>query len=270
MRGNSGKDTHWRSNTTPVDCVPLPDYGDAVVSYGGGVNSTALIILLVNAGWKGDIVFSDTACEWPDTYCFMDYFEAAWLKPKGLEIVRLKGMPWQTKKGGISLMEYCELTGVIPLAAVRWCTAEWKVGPLHRWADGRDYMIGIAAEERHRQGDATRPLVDWGIDRDGCIEIIRAENLPVPRKSGCYICPFQRNSQWRELWQRYPEQFDRAVALEDSVKRKLEGRGRTRATLDPSGRFTLRQRREAYEQEQALPGMDLDDLRAYQPCVCGL
>lgn len=113
-----------------------------------------------------------------------------------------------------------------------------------------------------------RPLVDMGIDREGCIEIIQAEGLSVPRKSGCYICPFQRNSQWRELWERYPELFRRAVALEESVQRKLGGR--TRAYLDPSGRFTLRQRRDAYDREQTLPGMDMEDLRDYQPCVCGL
>jgi len=239
-----------------------------ILSYGGGVNSTALIILLVNAGWKGDVVFSDTGCEWPDTYCFMDFFETDWLKPRGLEIVRLKGMPWQRYKNGMPLVDYCELMSVIPMAAVRWCTQRWKVEPLHRWADGRDYMIGISAEEARRQPGAIRPLVDMGIDRDECVEIIQAEGLSVPRKSGCYICPFQRNSQWRELWERYPELFNRTVRLEASVQRKTEGR--TRATLDPSEKYTLRQRRTAYEQEQTLPGMDMESLRDYQPCVCGL
>jgi len=68
-----------------------------MLSFGAGVNSTALAILLINRGWKGEIVFSDTGCEWPDTYCFMDYFENEWLRPHGLEIVRLKGMPWHRK-----------------------------------------------------------------------------------------------------------------------------------------------------------------------------
>ncbi len=31
------------------------------ISYGAGVNSTALAILLVNEGWRGDIVFVDTS-----------------------------------------------------------------------------------------------------------------------------------------------------------------------------------------------------------------
>lgn len=250
-----------------ISLVKTEDYSGAVLSYGGGVNSTALAIVLVNAGWRGDIVFADTGCEWPDTYCFMDYFEADWLRPRGLEIVRLKGMPWQTKKGGVSLVEYCEVAHVITMAGIRWCTTEWKVEPLHRWADGREWMIGIAAEERHRQQGKLRPLVDWGIDRQECIKIIEAEGLSAPRKSGCYICPFQKNSQWRELWERNPKLYDKAMELEEAVNRKKEG---YRATLDPSGKITLRQRKTAYELEQTLPEIDMNGLRNYQPCVCGL
>jgi len=248
--------------------MDISKYQGMILSYGAGVNSTALAILLVNEGWRGSIVFADTGAEWPDTYCFMDYFQTEWLKSRRLEIVRLKGKPWQTRADGIGLIEYCEQAKIIPLAAIRWCTAEWKVEALQRWADGRDYMIGIAAEENHRQPDMVRPLVDWGIDRDGCREVIEAESLSVPRKSGCYICPFQRDSQWRELWERYPELFDRAMMLEESVVRGNPGGAM--ATIDPSRKVTLRMRKLAYESQMILPEVDMDDLRRYQPCMCGL
>lgn len=39
-----------------------------IVSFGAGVNSTALAILLVNEGWRGPIVFADPGAEWPETY----------------------------------------------------------------------------------------------------------------------------------------------------------------------------------------------------------
>lgn len=243
-------------------------YERMILSYGAGVNSTALAILLINNGWRGEIVFADTGCEWPDTYCFMDYFEAEWLEPRGFGIVRLIDLPWQSKGKGAGLVEYCEELCVIPLAAVRWCTTHWKVEPLRRWADGRGWMLGIAAEEARRQPDRARPLVDWAIDRGKCVDVIEAEGLPVPRKSGCYICPFQRESQWRELWERYPDLFDRAMRLEESVERSKEGR--FRATLDPRGKRTLQMRKTAYEAEMTLPEIDMDALRRYQPCVCGL
>lgn len=251
----------------------ISEYSDAVLSYGGGVNSTALAILLVNAGWRGEIVFADTGAEWPDTYCFMDYFETGWLEPKGLKTIRLQGLPWQRYGGGVgepgcSLIRYCELRRMIPFASLRWCTVEWKVKPLDRWANGKIYMIGISAEEAHRQPDQIRPLVDWGVDRNECVKIIQGESLNVPRKSGCWICPFQRSSQWRELWERYPELYERAVFLEENAKRR-KGRKGPDPALDPRG-ITLRQRLLAYQGQMNLPGLDMDSLQRYQPCICGL
>ena len=57
-----------------------------MISFGGGVNSVAMTIMLVEDGWRGPIVFSDTGGEWPETYCYLRTF-GAWLKEYGLEIV---------------------------------------------------------------------------------------------------------------------------------------------------------------------------------------
>jgi len=247
-------------------------YAD-ILSFGAGVNSVALAILAINDGWRGEIVFADTGCENPATYCYIDYFTREWLQPRGFEVVRLKGMPWHNKGKnvgcqGASLIEYCEAAHVIPLAAVRWCTAEWKVGPMERYSAGRENMIGIAADEAHRQGNAVRPLVEAGVTREGCIEIIEAEGLDVPQKSGCFICPFMNKHQWRILWERHPELFERAMLLEENTKRSKSGRWH--ATIDPSGKITLRQRLLAYESQIELPGIDMDDLLRYKPCICTL
>jgi len=244
-----------------------------VLSFGAGMNSTALAIMAINDGWHGEIVFNDTGCEWPETYCYMDYFEREWLRPQGFRITRLKGMPWQrvgkrVGMQGASLIEYCEAAYVIPLAMRRWCTIEWKVKPMERYADGRSQMLGIAADERHRQPNEIRPLVEARVDREGCIKIIKAEGLDVPQKSGCFICPFMTNHQWRMLWKRHPELFERAMLLEENAKRIKDGYWR--ATLDPSGKITLRQRKLAYESQIELPGIDMDDLLRYKPCICTL
>ena len=242
----------------------MTDYDGIPISFGGGVNSTAMIIMLAKAGWHGDIVFSDTGREWPETYCYMDYFEAEWLRPRGLSVTALRGLPWQRKSEGRSLIEYCEHANVIPMAAVRWCTVEWKAAPVDRYCG--QTLIGIAADEAHRQKDRICPLCDENITRQGCIEIIQAAGLDVPQKSGCYICPFMRKSQWYELWRRHPELYARAENLEIMVSEK---RGKL-ATLDPSGKVTLAQLRRGFENQIELPGFDMDDLLEYQPCVCGL
>jgi len=245
-------------------------YAD-ILSFGAGVNSVALAILAINDGWRGEIVFSDTGCEWPETMCYLDYFKREWLQPRSFEVMKLG--PKQThqsdkKIGAYSLIEYCEKRAIIPFPAMRWCTINWKVLPVEKLAGGKSQMLGIAADEAHRKVDAIRPLVEAGVDREGCIEIIKAEGLDVPQKSGCFICPFQRNDQWRMLWERHPDLFDQALILEEaSTKRR--GIGKV-TTFDPAGKITLRQRKLAYESQMELPEIDMDDLLRFKPCVCTL
>jgi len=240
-------------------------YAD-ILSFGGGVNSVALAIMAIKDGWSGEIVFYDTGCEWPETLCYMAYFEE-WLSQFGLTINRISNT---TYKSGLSLIDYCEYARIIPLAANRWCTVEYKVKPGLAWAAGRSQMIGIAADEAWRQPDAIRPLVDAGISREGCIEIIQAEGLDVPQKSGCYICPNQSNSQWHELWRRHPDLFERVARLEESAVRNARQKGHrsVNVTLDPHGKITMRQRQLAYESQITLPEIDMDELLRFKPCMC--
>ncbi len=109
--------------------------------------------------------------------------------------------------------------------------------------------------------------MDRGITRRDCIEIIEAEGLDVPQKSGCYICPFQRDSQWRELWRRHPELYERAAHLEEL---STERRG-VQAHISAGAKYTLRQLQVTFEsQKSLLDESDWDELLAYRPCVCGL
>ncbi len=162
---------------------------DLPISFGAGVNSTAMTIMLVNEGWRGDIVFANTGAEWPETYCFIDYFESEWLTPRRLAITRL-GPEWRKDKRAKTLpglMEYCEHYSILPLCGIRWCTRIFKIDSCQAYHND-EYYLGIAADESHRQPDLPRPLVERGVTREGCIEIIEAEGLDMPQKSGCYIC----------------------------------------------------------------------------------
>jgi hypothetical protein len=242
------------------------------VSYGGGVNSTALIVLLTQpeSDWHGPIVFADTGCEWPETYCYMTYFENEYLRPRGLSITRLQGLPWQAGRASLPLVTYCQKHGMVPLMSARWCTKDWKGKPIDRWAAANGIerqLLGIDAGEDYRRPAAYRPLVEAGIDRAGCVQLIEAMGLNVPQKSGCYICPFARISQRRRLWELHPDLFEVAAQLEEGASRRT---GR-RITLDPSGEVSLRQMEARFKAQ--LPMFDvptMDDLIEYPPCECGL
>ncbi len=54
-----------------------------IVSYGGGTNSTAMLIECVNRGIKVDLIlFADTGGERPHTYKYIEMF-SRWLVGKG-------------------------------------------------------------------------------------------------------------------------------------------------------------------------------------------
>ena len=215
-----------------------------MISFGAGVNSIAMTIMLVEDGWRGPIVFSDTGGEWPETYCYMRTFENDWLKPRGLEITRLSVSTHQEMykdkrlQGQVDTLEaFCHLRGIVPLLASRWCSVMFKRTPLENWrkAQGIDRTcLGMSASEprRIREDASLRyPLWDEGITRGECRRIIQREGLEQPIKSGCFFCPGQRLDSWRRLYYEHPDLYDRAIALED----RASANGQKWATLDPNG-----------------------------------
>lgn len=243
---------------------------DAPVSFGCGVNSIAMVILLANEGWRGPILFADTGTEWPETYVYLNYFEDEWLAPSELTVIRI-GAGYRRGLAKMSLIEYCEYYRVTPFAGARWCTSRWKTEPIERWCIENgwtlaDTLLGIATEESHRLPLRERPLVDRGLNRDDCARLIVAEGLQLPRKSGCYICPFQRKSQWRELLEKHPDLYERAARMEEvATERRAIGKGGT-ANIAAGGDFSLR---EFAERIEAQPTM-LNLAEYYQPCLCRL
>jgi hypothetical protein len=192
------------------------------ISFGGGINSVAMTILLVQRGWRGLIGFADTLGEKPGTYCYIDYFESHFLRRYGLEITRLKpGSDYHCSMSQVGLETYCLQAGVIPLLAVRWCSSRWKGRPLDRWAADNGITIqyiGFSADEARRANgkpDHQRyPLIDEEINREGCRQIILDAGLEVPPKSSCFFCPGQTISEWQRLFYDSPDLFSRAQILE--------------------------------------------------------
>jgi len=238
-----------------------------MVSFGAGVNSVAMTIMLVNDGWRGPIVFADTGGEHPETYCHMRYFEDEFLKPRGLEITRLEpGTPYHDTMSQVPLEEYCLKAGVIPLMAVRWCTSRWKGRPIDRWARDQGINIqflGIAADEARRASGKAKwlefPLIDEGINRQECLNIIARARLEQPYKSSCFFCPGQTIGEWRRLYDTQPDLFERARQMEINASVRYD----KRATLNYH--LSL--------DEMVVRGWDIQmqmDLSRWLPCLCSL
>lgn len=238
------------------------------ISFGGGVNSVAMTVMLGNEGWRGPVVMAETGCEWPETYSYADMFDREWLRPRGLSITRISA-EYRSKSFSCSLLEYCENRAIVPAKTHRWCTHEWKIKPLARWAKANDeptLLVGIAADESHRSPDRERPLCDRHITRDGCKRIIAEAGLPVPPKSGCVMCFFQPVEQWRELWRKHPDMFERVARLDDAMFAK---RGYTLLQDGRKEPLRLRTLVHGFEaQDELIPAADLCKLEHLRCWAC--
>lgn len=199
------------------------DQGKNYLSFGGGVNSVALMLWLIEHDIEFEAVFADHGGDYPETYEYVDMLLA-----KGYEITVLKTSR-KARGKELCLYDYCYEYKMAPSTRFRWCTSHYKVMPIANYVERPCFLfLGIAAEEAHRAKRNKEyefgivrdyPLIEHNINRQGCIEIIKRHGLPVPPKSGCFFCPFQKASQIRALYHRCDDLFDKALELE---KRNIE------------------------------------------------
>lgn len=208
------------------------DYKLLAVAYGGGLNSTAMIIELINRGYRPNVItFADTGGEKPETYSYIEGFDN-WLSNNGgPNIVRVK---FEGKHD--SLESECLTQNTLPSLAFGYkkCSLKYKVGPQEKymnnlsiakevWNSGSKILkaIGYDAGEAHRlhiyedeKYIYWYPLVDWSINRDGCIEIIKSAGIPLPPKSACFFCPATRPREIIKLKNCHSDLLERALKIE--------------------------------------------------------
>ena len=194
------------------------------LSFGGGVNSVALYLWLLDNNISFEAVFVDHGTDWPETYDYVKIFKEKY----SLTVIK------PDIQGFNNLYEYCWHRKWVPTFMRRWCTDKFKIRPIYRHCKSPAFMmVGLDFYEQKRakisrnKGFENRyPLIEAIIDRNGCKDIIRSHNLPVPIKSGCFICPYQKTYQWKELRRNHPGLFYKAVELEkrNMVYRKTQGK----------------------------------------------
>jgi len=213
----------------------------SVISYGGGVQSTALVVLSLLEGWDiDDVVHVDLMdAESPATREYVALFRD-WLRREyGRDITIIERdlygdmlarpgftpVPWRGKYERFMLS--------------RQCTRQYKVAPLQRYLYDRypgeciRLMLGISVDECHRMRDSSAariehvyPLVDRRLARWQCREIVERAGLAAPSKSSCWFCPYRSSaSQWA-LVRRYPRLREMAQVLEDRINADRRRRGR--------------------------------------------
>ena len=226
----------------------LPIYGVSsfvkIISLGLGVQSTAMYLMssLGRIDRADHAIFADPGAELPRTYEILEYLED-WAKyNNGIPIhvtsqynlykdilnqqnslgARFASIPAFTKNGGMMR---------------RQCTGEYKIRPvvkkireLHNLKRGQhmpqtEVWLGISMDEIQRMKVSIQPRIDYyyplienRMSRGDCIKLFKELLFPVPPKSSCVFCPYHGDKQWKELKEKYPESWDQAVKVDESIR----------------------------------------------------
>ncbi len=228
------------------------------LSLGAGVQSTALLVLSATGKCRrADVaIFADTGDEPARVYKHLDALRA-W-SPIPINVVsngclsdtilnrigKSEGNRTTERRKGFSASIPAFTPGndkdarAAPLR--RQCTFEYKMEPIQAevrrllgYQKGERIagkskavaLIGISLDEATRMKPSrvswienTYPLVELGLRRSDCLQVIRDAGLPEPGKSSCVFCPYHADSQWLEMRKNEPEEFERAVQFDRAIR----------------------------------------------------
>jgi hypothetical protein len=215
-----------------------------ILSFGAGVNTGAMLtILRLKKIPIEEAIYSDTKCNWDSEYNWIENEAKPYLENEGIKFTKIHS-DIKTSKGIGNLEGFYFDRKIIPPVSRRECTDKFKIIPIinyikKSYPDDLCFLyIGYDADEPIRakrlldwkakniktgRDNYKRlpyipvyPLLEWGIGRERCKELIKALGLRVPEKSRCYICPFMKEEGFTKLYKDEPHNFEKALILEEN------------------------------------------------------
>lgn len=204
-----------------------------VWSYGGGTQSAAIAVLILQGKLPHPdvIVMADTSREVSETW---QYLESV-VRPAGLDVQIVShdyaNQDMITDNGYVLIPAFTRKNGKVGKLPT-YCSNEWKQYPIRRWLRERDIndcdvWLGMSTDEMERIKPSglkwyrhVYPLVEiLPTSRHQCISIVEKYGWPTPPKSRCWMCPNMSSYSWRELRDKYPEDFQKAVSLDEDIRK---------------------------------------------------
>ncbi|MEV5556340.1 phosphoadenosine phosphosulfate reductase [Nonomuraea wenchangensis] len=233
-----------------------------VISYGGGVQSTALLVLAAQREIDfPTFLFANVGddSEHPSTLAYVREIATGYAREHGIDIHEIQR---RRRDGSIETLwerlHRPRLRSIpIPIRmdngapGRRSCTSDFKIKVVAKWLKEHGATanrpaivgVGISLDEIHRANKRRSdpyeqieyPLLDLALRRDDCVQIITAAGLPVPPKSACFFCPFKTVDAWRHQRRHEPELFAKCEELEATLNEKRAMLGRDAAYLTRYG-----------------------------------
>lgn len=248
--------SEWAEGS-PLPQLEVPVDTPLIVNYGAGVDSTALLVYMVQHNIRPDlIIFADVGDEKPETYAYLNFFDQ-WLQSNGFPAVtRVAYTP--VTASYTTLEGNCLANETLPSISFRRksCTLKFKAsvmdafilgisrGPnkktgwepaLKALANGKRPVKWIGYDNgpidscrsvnltEDRNFSYRYPLRDLKWGREDCITAIRKAGLVVPLKSACFYCASTKT--WEVYWMaaEHPDLLARALNIEDTARNGKHG-----------------------------------------------
>lgn len=238
---------------------PPPPTKYNVLNLGAGVQSSTLA-LMTTKGFIKPIpdfaVFADTQAEPQSVYEWLEWlknevnFPIHTVTKGNLTVDSLK--PTKRKRGNENEIGQLYMKRLIPLFGImpdgrvtaaigRKCTADYKIVPIIKKIREEckikrgqkdvtvTQWIGISWDEIQRMKDSSHPwtqhrfpLIEKKITRAKCHEWLKENNYPSPPRSACYYCPFHSDIEWRNLRDKDPDFFEKAVKFDKNIRHQFK------------------------------------------------
>lgn len=197
-----------------------------VLSYGGGVNSSALFFYLLENNYKLDLViYADTQEDEKENYISIRNMK---------KLCEEKNIPFIVVTKG-NMYDYYYKNKAVMSIKFRDCTGKFKVSMINKYLRttyGKKThfltYIGHAYDEKHRVKPSKvsyvtllYPFVDEKILRREHQEIIDKNNF-FAVKSGCKGCPHKKKRDFIKMFNEDRKEFDRWRKLEENNSRYPE------------------------------------------------
>jgi 3'-phosphoadenosine 5'-phosphosulfate sulfotransferase (PAPS reductase)/FAD synthetase len=206
-----------------------------VVNFSGGKDSTAMLLRMIELGERIDVIqFADTNFEFPLLYEYIKKIETIINRPiqiltpdKSFDDWRFGKLTRGKHKG--------EIRGFPQVVTPCYWMRESKFKSLQKFAkENQDaiFCIGIASDEKQRVQKATNlryPLIEWGWSEEDCIDYLQRKGLMNGlykdfSRLGCYMCPKQSTFSKYQLYNNYPELWEKLKVFE---KENIRDTGRS-------------------------------------------
>jgi hypothetical protein len=196
-----------------------------ILALSGGKDSAALAVYMKEKYPELDLeyVFTDSGHELPETYFYLEKIRA---------FLNIKIITIKPKKNFEYWLKY--FNGVLPSPNNRWCTRLLKLQPYEKWLKNNCEnqlvysYVGLRADE-DREGFRQQsdfipkyPFVEDGIGLKEVIKILEDSGLGLPayyswrKRSGCFFCFYQKDSEWLGLKKKHKKLFDIACEYEEN------------------------------------------------------